>query len=126
VASLLDAAVVAGIPILKLLVPSGRSESRNGGLELGTGRFRGLVPRGARALHRGGPVRKPRKALGRAPPFTGRDRAGMLVIRVSLGVRNGGTRFTAEVESNIKRAVSLAIGELTPTRRGERNGPPHQ
>ncbi len=70
-------------------------------------------------------MRKPRKALGHAPAFTGRDRAGILVIRVSLGVRNEKTRFTAEVqvESNIKRALSLAIGELTPTRRGERNDP---
>jgi hypothetical protein len=34
----------------------------------------------------------------------------MLVIRVSLEVRNGGTRFTLEVQAeNIKQAVNLAI-----------------
>ncbi len=47
VASLLDVALVAGIPILELVVPSGRGERGHGGLELGTGRFRGLVASGS-------------------------------------------------------------------------------
>jgi hypothetical protein len=78
----------------------------NGGLGLGARRFRGLVPRGARAVHRGCPVRKPRNA----PAFTGRDRAGILVIRVSLEVRNGGPLHGGGAGGdNYKRAVSLAI-----------------
>jgi hypothetical protein len=47
VASLVDTAVVAGIPILELVVPSGRGREEDGGLGLGAGRFRGLVASGS-------------------------------------------------------------------------------
>jgi hypothetical protein len=125
VASLVDAAVVAGIPILELIVPSGRG--REGERRVRTGREEISWPCSLGELERciEGACAQATEGIG-ARAGIHRPRPGRHTrnTRVTRGEERG-TRFTAEVqvESNIKRAVSLAIEELTPTRCGERNGP---